>query len=141
MNDVTTAETVKTPLTLDEKIARAKAYLAKLEQQKLTEALTNDILEGDRVTIKFGRGDKTRNIDGKVVGTQDTKDGKIVAVLGDDFGTYKVHVRDVLANPTQAERSAPVADVEEIDPVTGRRPEEEGAVVADEAAADPLENA
>ncbi|AXN53715.1 hypothetical protein SPS_4 [Sphingomonas phage Scott] len=142
----------KVELTLDQKIEQAEARLAKLRQQKLTESLLNNIEKGDKVTIKFGRADKVRHIDGEVVGVALPN----IAVLAGDLETYKVHVRDVVANPTAAERNdlVPVQDVEEIDPTTGRRPEEaggvdataistlegEGGIVADNSA-DPLENA
>ncbi len=154
-NTGTTASTdaaEKVELTLDQKIEQAEARLAKLRQQKLTESLLNNIEKGDKVTIKFGRADKVRHIDGEVVGVALPN----IAVLAGDLETYKVHVRDVISNPTAAQRAdlVPVQDVEEIDPATGRRPEEaggsddaaandmiaEGSPAADNSA-DPLENA
>lgn len=159
MSDVNNTDTTvsaeaseKVELTLDQKIEQAEARLAKLRQQKLTESLLNNIEKGDKVTIKFGRADKVRHIDGEVVGVALPN----IAVLAGDLETYKVHVRDVVANPTAAERNGtpePVVNPEEIDPVTGRRPEEagetadeiarlegEGGIVSDNSA-DPLENA
>lgn len=157
MTDVNTTEATteatedKTPLTLDQKIEQAEQRLAKLRQQKLTEELLTNIERGDKVTIKFGRGDKVRNIEGEVVGVAIPN----IAVLAGDLETYKVHVRDVIDNPTAVERNAEVKDVSEIGS-DGRRPEEagsdeaiasqiatfegEGGAVAD-ASSDPLENA
>lgn len=146
----TEAAAEKVELTLDQKIEQAEARLAKLRQQKLTESLLNNIEKGDKVTIKFGRADKVRHIEGEVVGVALPN----IAVLSGDLETYKVHVRDVVANPTAADRAGPVVNPEEIDPTTGRRPEEaggvdeaaiatlegEGGIVADNSA-DPLENA
>lgn len=148
MTEATTNEAVaaeKTELSLDDKIAALKARLAKLEQQKLTESLLENIQKGDKVTIKFGRGEKVREIDGEVVGVSLPN----VAVLSDDLDTYKVHIRDVISNPAAAERAGLntyVEDVAEIDPVTGRRPDEAGpqaseiaeGVVEGSAADDPL---
>lgn len=158
MSDVNNTDTAtteataeKVELTLDQKIEQAEARLAKLRQQKLTESLLNNIEKGDKVTIKFGRADKVRHIDGEVVGVALPN----IAVLAGDLETYKVHVRDVVSNPTAADRAAPVQNPEEIDPVTGRRPEEaggdedsaandmvaEGSPVTSDNSADPLENA
>jgi len=154
MTEATTeAQTeTKVELTLDQKIEAAEARLAKLRQQKLTESLLSNIEKGDKVTIKFGRADKVRHIEGEVVGVALPN----VAVLAGDLETYKVNVRDIIANPTAQERTGPVQRPDEIDPVTGRRPEEaggaldeaaeiarlegEGGIVSD-ASADPLENA
>jgi len=157
MTEATTTENTavenveKVELTLDQKIEQAEARLAKLRQQKLTESLLNNIEKGDKVTIKFGRADKVRHIEGEVVGVALPN----IAVLAGDLETYKVHVRDVVSNPTAADRAAPVVNPEEIDPTTGRRPEEaggeadadaiatlenEGGPVSDNSA-DPLENA
>lgn len=159
MSDVNNTDTTastdaaeKGELTLDQKIEQAEARLAKLRQQKLTESLLSNIEKGDKVTIKFGRANKVRHIEGEVVGVALPN----IAVLAADLETYKVHVRDVIANPAAAERAGrgePVVNPEEIDPVTGRRPEEagaddmaiatlegEGGIVADNSA-DPLENA
>ena len=139
----TTTEAEKTPLTLDERIAQAKQRLAKLEQQKLTESLLENIEKGDSVTVKFGRADKVRHITGEVVGVSLPN----IVVLSGDLETVKVHVRDVIENPDAAARTdnTPVVDVEEIDPTTGRRPEEAGSdeTVASQLGAgeDPLENA
>lgn len=134
MTEATTTEATeaKVELTLDQKIEQAEARLAKLRQQKLTEELLSNIERGDKVTIKFGRGEKVRNIDGEVVGVALPN----IAVLAADLETYKVHVRDVIANPTAEERNAPVPNADEIDPVDGRRPEEAGAA---DNSVDPLE--
>lgn len=142
MTEATTTEATeaKIELTLDQKIEQAEARLAKLRQQKLTETLLSNIERGDKVTIKFGRADKVRHIEGEVVGVALPN----IAVLAGDLETYKVHVRDVVSNPTAADRAAPVANVEEIDPVDGRRPEEAGSDETLEAqigdsSVDPLE--
>lgn len=151
-NDTTVAAEAaeKVELTLDQRIEQAEARLAKLRQQKLTESLLSNIEKGDKVTIKFGRADKVRHIEGEVVGVALPN----IAVLAGDLETYKVHVRDVIANPTASERVGPVVNPEEIDPTTGRRPEEaggvdetaiatlegEGGIVADNSD-DPLNNA
>lgn len=131
----------KTELTLDERIAKVEKQLAKLRQQKLTESLMNNIERGDKVTIKFGRADKAREISGEVVGVALPN----IVVLSDDLETYKAHVRDVLSNPAAAERAGapePVVAPEEIDPTTGRRPDEAGATAEVEGApANPLEEA
>jgi len=143
------ATETKVELTLDQKIEALETRLAKLRQQKLTESLLSNIEKGDKVTIKFGRADKVRHIEGEVVGVALPN----VAVLAGDLETYKVNVRDIIANPTAADRTGPVHNPEEIDPVTGRRPGEAGAPSEDEldiqrlegeggvAGSDPLENA
>lgn len=136
MNDVTTSTEAKTPLTTAEKLEQAKARVAKLEQALLTEQLLNNIEEGDQVKIKFGRGEKVRHIDGKVVGVARADDGTVsaVAVIDSELATYKVAVRDVLANPTADARrndgqttEAAAASLDSVD--------------ADDAAGDPLEQA
>jgi len=152
MTEATTTEAAtetKVELTLDQKIEALETRLAKLRQQKLTESLLSNIEKGDKVTIKFGRADKVRHIEGEVVGVALPN----VAVLAGDLETYKVNVRDIIANPTAADRVGPVHSPEEIDPVTGRRPGEAGAPSEDDldiqrlegeggvAGSDPLENA
>jgi preprotein translocase subunit YajC len=127
----TDAAVEKVELTLDQKIEQAEARLAKLRQQKLTESLLSNIERGDKVTVKFGRADKVRNIEGEVVGVALPN----IVVLGADLETVKVHVRDVIANPS-AEARTGVADVSDISSVDGRRPEEAGAAVLGEARVD-----
>jgi preprotein translocase subunit YajC len=134
----TEAAVEKVELTLDQKIEQLETRLAKLRQQKLTESLLSNIEKGDKVTVKFGRADKVRHIEGEVVGVALPN----IVVLGSDLETVKVHVRDV------------ISDLSEINPVDGRRPDEagavddtelhrlegEGGIVADNSE-DPLENA
>lgn len=137
MTDATnTAEATeaKVELTIEQKIAQLEGRIAKLRQQQLTEQLLSNIERGDKVTIKFGRGEKVRNIDGEVVAVALPN----VVVVSEDLESFKVHVRDIIANPTAAERVGPVTAPEEIDPIDGRRPEEAGAA---DNSADPLENA
>ena len=54
--------------TLTEKLAAALELVAKLKQQIVSEALLNDIHDGDEVTIKYGRADTAREVSGKIVG-------------------------------------------------------------------------
>lgn len=91
--------------TLIEKLAAAKALVAKYEAAIAAEAITNNIERGDAVVIKFGRGNTARNVSGTVVGVADTDNGRFVAVLGDNLDTYKVHVRDVIENASAIGRS------------------------------------
>lgn len=100
--------------TLIEKLAAAKATVAKLEAQIKSDAIINNIEVGDDVTIKYGRAEKVRFIAGKVVGTQTTDGGLQVAVLSADFKSYTVHARDVTENPSAEGRvpAEPVAEAE-----------------------------
>lgn len=143
-----TATEAKIELTLEQKLEQAEARVRKLRQQILTANLLNNIQIGDDVTIKYGRGDKVRNVEGKVVGVSLPD----VVVLDSDLQSYKVNVRDILENAAAAARVAPVKNVDEIDPVTGKRPEEAGGTDAVDpeierfeneggAAVDPLEQA
>ncbi|GEM_PF-6560788 len=117
---------VSTPRTLDEKIAATEALLAKYKQQKLTEAILNNIQIGDDVDFNFGRGESRRTLTGKVtVGiTDDEAVGKVVAVFageGFDAKTYKVRVADITANRTAAERGPEEATeetAEAVDPLS-----------------------
>jgi len=110
--------------TLNEKLAAAKALVAKYEAAIKAEAILNNIAVGDKVTIKFGRAEKVRNVGGTVVGLNNTDNGLMVAVLSDDFTPYKVHARDVIENASAVERAPVVneeasaaADVSEADDV------------------------
>lgn len=126
----------KVELTVAQKIAALEARIAKLRQSELTEQMLTDVAKDDKVTIKFGRGEKVRNIEATVVAVSIPN----VVVLDGELNTYKINVRDIIANSTAADRSEQVVDVEEISDADGRRPEEAGAVDGD-ASADPLENA
>jgi len=142
----TDAAVEKVELTTEQKIAQLEGRIAKLRQTLLTESLLNNIEKGDKVTIKFGRADKVRNIEGEVAAVALPN----IVVVGPDLESFKVHVRDVIANPS-AEARTGVADVSEINPVDGRRPDEAGAADPVEdmiaegspvaADVDPLENA
>lgn len=118
--------------TLEEKIAATRALLAKYEAQAYTAAVANNIEKGDTVTIKFGRGDKAREVTGDVIGVADTDNGRFVAVLDAELNSYKVHVRDVLANPNADARNAADDAAPEGDEI---------ADAAAEAAGDPLDAA
>lgn len=147
-NEVAATE-AKVELTLDQKIEALEARLGKLRQQKLTETMLSNVEKGDKVTIKFGRADKVRHINGEVIAVAIPN----VVVLGEDLETFKVHVRDIIANQAASERVG-VKDTAEIG-ADGRRPEEaggsdpvedmiaEGSPVTGDAdnSADPLENA
>lgn len=98
--------------TLIEKLADARNLVAKYEQQLVALEIANDIRTDDRVTIKFGRGDTTRFIDGRVIGVKDTEQGKVVAVINADLDVFKVNVRDVTANATKADRDAEAGNVQ-----------------------------
>lgn len=110
--------------TLNEKLAAAKALVAKYEAQIKAEAILNNIELSDKVTIKFGRAEKVRHINGTVVGLNNTDNGLMVAVLSDDFKPYTVHARDVIENAS-AEGRAPAVAEQVAEPVA-----------ADEAVAD-----
>lgn len=118
--------------TLIEKLAAAKALVAKYEQAIKAEAILNNILVGDKVTIKFGRAEKVRHINGSVVGLNNTDNGLVVAVLSDDFTPYKVHARDIIANAS-AEGREPTTVAEEF---VGEPAELEAALTED--LSDPL---
>lgn len=96
--------------TLNEKLAAAKALVAKYEAQIKAEAILNNIELSDKVTIKFGRAEKVRHINGTVVGLNNTDNGLMVAVLSDDFKPYTVHARDVIDNASASVREPAVAD-------------------------------
>lgn len=102
--------------TLEEKIAATRILLAKYEAQAYTLAVSNNIEKDDTVTIKFGRGDKAREVTGTVIGVKDGDNGRTVAVLDADLNTYKVHVRDVIANPNADARNAADAAETEVAP-------------------------
>lgn len=102
--------------TLEEKIAATRILLAKYEAQAYTLAVSNNIEKDDTVTIKFGRGDKAREVTGTVIGVKDGDNGRTVAVLDADLNTYKVHVRDVIANPNADARNAADAAATEVAP-------------------------
>lgn len=100
--------------TLDEKIAATEALLAKYKQQKLTEAIMNNIEIGDDVDFTYGRADSKRTLTGKVVVgiTDDENWGKIVGIEageGFDKKVYKVRVPDITANRTAENRPVPGA--------------------------------
>lgn len=114
MTEATDAKTVR---TLDEKIAATEALLAKYRQQKLTEALLNNIEVGDDVDFNYGRAETRRVITGSVtVGiTEDESWGKIVGIEageGFDKKVYKVRVADIVANRTADARPVEGADAD-----------------------------
>lgn len=124
--------------TLAEKIAATRILLAKYEAQEYTLAVANNIEKDDTVTIKFGRGDKAREVTGTVIGVADTDNGRFVAVLDADLNSYKVHVRDVLANPNADARNAEAASAE----VAPEAVEDDAAAAAADAIeGDPLAEA
>jgi hypothetical protein len=97
---------IKAPAkTLNEKLVAAIAYVEKLRAQIESEAIIADIQTGDEVTIKYGRAEKVREVQGKVVGVKH-EEGKLplVVVLSDDFETFKVVARDILANTSKDAR-------------------------------------
>lgn len=96
--------------TLNEKLAAAEALVAKYKAQIKAEAILNNIELSDKVTIKFGRAEKVRHINGTVVGLNNTDNGLMVAVLSDDFKPYTVHARDVIDNASASVREPAVAD-------------------------------
>lgn len=95
--------------TIEEKLAAARNLVAKYEQQIKSDAIINNVEEGDAVTIKFGRGDKVRTVAGKIVGKNATDTGLTVVVLGDDFKPYTVFARDILTNDAAEARNAAAA--------------------------------
>lgn len=115
--------------TLNEKLAAAVALVAKYQAAINAEAILNNIELQDRVTIKFGRAEKVRNIEGTVVGLNNTDNGLVVAVLSDDFTPYKVNARDIVANASAAGRDAGSAEVDaldfvaDVDPLANAEPE------------------
>jgi hypothetical protein len=97
---------IKAPAkTLNEKLVAAIAYVEKLRAQIESEAIIADIQTGDEVTIKYGRAEKVREVQGKGVGVKH-EEGKLplVVVLSDDFETFKVVARDILANTSKDAR-------------------------------------
>lgn len=81
--------------SLEERMAAAKALVAKYEEQIAKGAAQADVQVGDVVTFKFGRGDTARELEGNIVAADD---GKVVILVG--IKPYTVLVRDILANPT-----------------------------------------
>ena len=103
-------EVTKTPRTLADKLVAAEALVAKLRAEINNEAIRNDIREGDAITFTFGRAEKKRELAGTIVGIKDDEtQGKLLRVMvgeGFDAEAYKVNVRDVTSNTTQAARLA-----------------------------------
>lgn len=112
MTDNTTVEAATVPVkrSLAERIEATRALLAKYlaEQNSLTQI--NNVEVGDDVTFKFGRAEKARNLDGKVIAVGDTEQGRVVAVQtgeGLDVKTIKVRAADITEKRSADERSAP----------------------------------
>lgn len=98
--------------TINEKLTAAIALVAKYEAEIAADAISNNIAEGDNVTIKFGRGAKVRDVAGRVIGVRDTDNGRFVAVLDAELNTFKVHVRDVVSNEDADARNTPVPNAD-----------------------------
>lgn len=93
--------------TTEQKLANAKALVAKYEDQLRKEALANNVEIGDDVTFNFGRKETKREISGKVTGVRDDANGRWVAVAvgeGFDATTYRIRSADILNNPKADER-------------------------------------
>lgn len=121
--------------TIQEKLEAARKLVAKYEQKIKSDAIINNVEEGDVVTIKFGRGDKVRNITGKIVGTNPTDTGLTVVVLGEDFKPYTVFARDILSNDAAEARNAAAAGDDAAEAVEG---DDLAAIAAEAAGEDPL---
>lgn len=127
--------------TLEEKLTAAVALVAKYRSQIAAIAISNNIAVDDDVVVKFGRGDKVRNVAGRVIGVRDTEQGRVVAVIDENLDTFKVNVRDVVSNTTADARNAASEaggepDQDQIDTLVG-----EGGIDAEGAAGDPLSEA
>lgn len=99
--------------TTEQKLANAKALVAKYEEQLQREALANNVVIGDEVTFTFGRGETKRGIAGTVTGVRDDSNGRWVAVAvgeGFDATTYRIRSTDITANVQADKRKAAGAD-------------------------------
>lgn len=99
--------------TTEQKLANAKALVAKYEEQLQREALANNVVVGDEVTFIFGRGETKRDISGKVTGVRDDSNGRWVAVAvgeGFDATTYRIRSTDITANPQADKRKTAGVD-------------------------------
>lgn len=93
--------------TTEQKLANAKALVAKYEAQLKREGLSNNVVLGDEVTFTFGRGETKRDIAGTVTGVRDDTNGRWVAVavgVGFDATTYRVRSTDITSNPQADKR-------------------------------------
>lgn len=133
--------------TLAERIANTEALLAKYKAKQKSIAIVNNVEVGDTVTIKYGRGDKVRNISGSVVGIKDENDVRSVVVLGEDFKPYTVRAADITENAAAAarggieltaEEAALAAEVDADDAADELTDADAAAAASD---ADPLANA
>ncbi len=119
--------------TLIEKLAAAEAVVAKLKEAIASAAILNDIQINDKVTIKYGRAETARQIEGSVVGIKSDDKGTTVAILSEDFKPYTVAARDIVTNHTKVERDADTAgDVVPTDAISTQ----DNAAAADPLAAE-----
>jgi len=105
----------KTPATLEDRLAAAKALVAKIEAQIVAEKIKNDIQLNDDVTFNFGRGTNIRSMAGKVAGMADTPQGKVVAITVDDNGLpeiKRVNIAALTGNSTADARRAEAGDTD-----------------------------
>lgn len=94
--------------TTEQKLANAKALVAKYEDLLQREALAKNVAVGDDVTFVFGRGETKRDITGKVTGVRDDTNGRWVAVAvgeGFDATTYRIRSTDITSNPQADKRN------------------------------------
>lgn len=102
MTDTTAPATVASR-SLADRIAAAKATLAKLEKLQRTEEVRRNLKAGDTVTFTYGRAEKARTLTGNVRGVGDVEVGKgtqRVALIetgeGLDIQTLRVNVSAIL---------------------------------------------
>lgn len=68
------------PTTLEQRLAEAKALVARLEAELAAESVADRLDVGHYITYLFGRGETKRQEEGRVVGMARTGQGTIVAV-------------------------------------------------------------
>lgn len=117
--------------TTEQKLNAARALVAKYEAALVAEAAQSDVRDGDIVTIKYGRAESVREVNGKIVGVANTDAGLVVAVIDGELNTYKVHVRNIVANVSAEGRKASPVNTVEASPVEAFE-NEGGAIAADD---------
>lgn len=124
-----TEATTTAQKTLEEKLADALARVEKIKAAIFKRDIVGDVQVNDLVTIKYGRLNTARHIDGKVVAVDKGESGTKVVVLDDTFATYTVRAQDITANQrtSGAEPALP-----------GLLPDEEGVSVTGAPEGDPL---
>lgn len=104
MTEKTNAQTE----TLEAKLERATAYVAKLQAAIVARDIVNDVQVGDAISFKYGRAERTRLLDGVVLATLVGTQQAIVLV---DGKPYTIPFQTITANVTKEARSGSVEAV------------------------------